>query len=494
MSSEKHEVLQLPMCIEPRRQIAPGRGRRWRQAALVLVVLALAAFALRTGSMGAAPGAEPGLQALDGALGSMVGSLGHLPEDVRVQAGGEVGTLARSIERILREARQVPATMIEPEVAHEITFLADLVQAIATELDALALGAGEREPAAIARLTSAAKASLPRLDAAVGELASKARRAIITIEERPGLVLVTSIDRRIHDGTRAAGIMLFLIGLLVVGFRILGGADGGSDGRGHARKALAASARAAALVLLMAGSFALAIRPELAVALSAQTELLPREDSCQSLAVQREQLQTAQALGTPRLIAAVGERVEDAAGACPGAETAVANDAGRSALRDAATPEVARAGMAGGGAPVSELGRPTQAGEAHATEIPESLRRGSPAGGAPAAAQAGEVEPDDRAARTATVTDEAVAVSAAVPLPPGPAPRMPMPSHPAPREFVTMTEVNYRAGPSRSAPKLGTLADGTSVHMVDHADEWSIVRLGDGRSVYVASVYLERAD
>jgi uncharacterized protein YgiM (DUF1202 family) len=71
---------------------------------------------------------------------------------------------------------------------------------------------------------------------------------------------------------------------------------------------------------------------------------------------------------------------------------------------------------------------------------------------------------------------------------------MPMPAHPAPREFVTTTSLNYRAGPSRSAPKLGTLADGTSVHMVDHADDWSIVRLGDGRSVYVASAYLERAD
>jgi Bacterial SH3 domain len=497
MSSEKREVLQLPMCIEPRRQIVPGRGRRWRKAALMLVVLALAAFALRTGSIGAAPGAEPGLQALDGALGSMVGSLGHLPQDVRVETGGEVGTLARSIERLLRDARQVPATMIEPEMAHEIAFLTDLVRAIATELDALALGAGERHPAAIARLTSAAKASLPRLDAAVGELARKARRAIITIEERPGLVLVTSIDRRIHDGTRAAGIMLFLIGLLVVGFRILGGADGGYDGRGHARRALAASAGAAALVLLMAGSFALAIRPELAVALSAQTELLPREDPCQSLTVQREQLQMAQALGTPRLIVAVGERVEDALGDCPRAGAAVANDAGRPTLRDSAISEVARAEIAGGGAPVSEFGRPMQAGEAHAAEMPESQQRGPSAEGAAAAARTGEAPPlpaNARAAPTTTVTDQAAAVSDAVPLPPGPAPRMPMPSHPAPREFVTTTDVNYRAGPSRSAPKLGTLADGTSVHMVDHAEDWSIVRLGDGRSVYVASVYLERAD
>jgi Bacterial SH3 domain len=511
MSSEPREIVHLPMCIEPRRQVVPGRGGRWRHAAVLLVVLALAAFALRTGSMGAAPGIGPGVEALHDALGSMVSSLERLPQDAGAQVEGEIGTLARSVEDVLLKARQLPAPMVDPAASHEIAFVRDLVRTTTIELDALAFdpAAGEPELAAIHRLSGAARARLAQLDAAVEERAAETRRAIVTIEERPGALLVSSIDRRIHDGARAAGIMLFLIGILVVGLRVLGGTEesGTVEHRLPHRSALASSIGAVALVLFMAGSFTLAIRPELVVAGSAQTEVRAREDACQRLAVEREQLRAAQTLGTARLIAVVEQRVEGAAAACPVAEVAMAgvveSNSGRPLPPQAETSGASPPGAGGaeaGARAGSELSRLIQVGEAHATEMPGNAGqpptgagRAAKVAGADLAAPMAADEVTGRARSTAAA-GEPQATSDAVPLPREPAPRMPMPAHPAPREFVTTTSVNYRAGPSRSAPKLGTLADGTSVHMVDHTAEWSIVRLGDGRSVYVASAYLERAD
>jgi hypothetical protein len=336
MSTALHEARHLPMCIEPRPPAAPGRRWPWRHAAVVLVVLALAAFALRTGSMGAGPAMGLDLPSIGRDIGYMVSALERLRARTGSPVGGEVEMLARSIEDTLAKVRQLPAPMIDLEAAQAIDFLGDLVQTIAAELDAPAFppGAGKLELAAISRLTAAARAHLARLDAAVADRIAQTRRSIITIEERPDALLVSSIDRRIHDGVRAAGIMLFLIGLLVVGFRALSGSRSVAEAeRLGDRMPGAVSPGATALLLVMVGSFALAIRPELVVSPSASAEIRPGEPACQKLAIQREQLRAAEALGSARLIAAVGQRAGDAVGDCPEHERAVARVSGHDVRR-----------------------------------------------------------------------------------------------------------------------------------------------------------------
>jgi hypothetical protein len=506
MSSDVDEARHLPMCIEPARPVARGRGQLWRRAAVLLVVLALAGFALRAGSMSRGPEVGPDLSLIGHDIERMVSTLERLPPRVGSAIASDVKTLARSIEGILVKVGRLPAPMVGPKAAHEIDFLGDLVQTIAAELDALRFDPRAREPelATIQHLTAAARAHLARLDAAVADRIEETRRSIITIEQRPDALLVKSIDRRIHDGVRAAGIMLFLIGLLVVGFRVLSGSRAGAEAEqlGNLMRGTV-SPGASALALVMAGSFALAISPELVVSPSS-AEVRPREAACQDLALQREQLRAAEALGSARLIAVVGQRVRDAVGDCLGEEQAVARVLGHDVQRalppEGEASETSRVETGGAEAEAtvgSELSRLMQAGHAQAAEVLDDPVQ-APADRVVAAGRDASLPRSPAGSTRRQEGDAAVDLRSAtrdpVPLPPEPAPRMPMPSDPAPREFVTTATVNYRAGPSRSAPRLGTLTDGTAVHMVDHARDWSIVRLGEGRSVYVASAYLERAE
>jgi uncharacterized protein YgiM (DUF1202 family) len=59
--------------------------------------------------------------------------------------------------------------------------------------------------------------------------------------------------------------------------------------------------------------------------------------------------------------------------------------------------------------------------------------------------------------------------------------------------YVTTTAVNYRAGPSLDARRLGTFIVGAELEVVSEDDGWAEVRLRDGRAVYVATQFLEQA-
>ena len=62
-----------------------------------------------------------------------------------------------------------------------------------------------------------------------------------------------------------------------------------------------------------------------------------------------------------------------------------------------------------------------------------------------------------------------------------------------PELYVTTSRVNYRAGPSLDAPRLGTFILGAELEVVGEDGGWAEVRLSDGREVYVASEFLKVA-
>jgi hypothetical protein len=67
---------------------------------------------------------------------------------------------------------------------------------------------------------------------------------------------------------------------------------------------------------------------------------------------------------------------------------------------------------------------------------------------------------------------------------------VPVSPNDAPRELVTTAGVNFRAGPSVDAPRLGALPEGSQVRFLGEERGWTHIQLGDGRDAYVASSFL----
>lgn len=475
-------------------------GRRFGHVAALVVVVALSAFALRAAATGPVNGAGADVQALAAGTRAMIAAIGTLPEPAALRIGGDVHALAGSIDQALVKLRQLPAPFPDPEIAHDLRYLRDLVEAATAELELA--GRGEADPLAAAwqaqvdRLASAGKARLAQVDIAADRWIGHMRRSIVTIEERPDALIVTSIDRLAYDGARAAGTALFLIGLLVLGYQLLTVGDGGLGLLGLIRHApLMSSAGVAGVALFMAGSFVLGTDPSALVDLSAHRQVQTREHPCQVLAVENRQLRQAQKLESARLVGLVEERMAGAARTCLGLDS------------DMAAAEVVGVLAARAEQPVTllqarSLSEPAQRAPGQPDgedEMPADLDRAveipqeGPVAEAPGVAAAGveplrlaavqvaEAGPAQAEAANASIPDEAAAGAT------GPIPM------PAPRDFITTTDVNFRAGPSPQADRLGTLPRGTSVRMVSDEGRWSVVRLSDGRAGYVATNFLRPA-
>jgi uncharacterized protein YgiM (DUF1202 family) len=59
------------------------------------------------------------------------------------------------------------------------------------------------------------------------------------------------------------------------------------------------------------------------------------------------------------------------------------------------------------------------------------------------------------------------------------------------RPFRVLTSVNFRAGPGNEFPRIGTLAEGTSVRVFGENKGWLQIRLSNGSQGYVYKKWLQ---
>jgi hypothetical protein len=288
------------------------------------------------------------------------------------------------------------------------------------------------------------------------------------------------------------------------------------------------------------------LRPGTLAALSAEVRQQPQEHPCERLAAQRDRLVAAQQVEHAGLVEATMERMGPAARDCLGlpseAATAEAVEvlAAKTALADGAPRPARPVGVAVAVAephdrasdadamtlPAMPAPTPDEPAAEAASSAPSATPESAaaPPAAEPASADAESADaavpkPEDLVAEVAAITpalgpkpatdaQEAEGSPAPAPEPAaGPADSMPQlkpgdltadpPADGADAAeselYVTTTAVNYRAGPSVDARRLGTFISGAKVAVVDEDEGWSEVRLGDGRQVFVATEFLEPA-
>jgi hypothetical protein len=515
----------------PPRTSRPTRpaGRRWLAwcglAILVAVVLPLAAFTDDL-TRGQTAGGQ-----LRAALEAMGEAMGQLEPSVHNRVGAEVYLMAQSIGRVLRTLELQPVAAADPALAHDLDYLRDVVLATTSVLTA----AGEGRPGSagplvseVERLSDAAAVRLEQIEATLGEYRLRVQGSVIEVEPGPDVVVVRSIDRWLYDGVRYGGVALFLIGLLVLGLRLLALGETELGLLDLWRQApVVTAAGLLTFTLFMGGAALLAAAPGLLVGRSAETVVLTREPPCRILAAQRSDLWTAEETGSKRLVDVVKARMLPSARDCLGLDSdlAAADAAERFAARrpaTAATTVVASAAEANPG-PASMQRLETEIDQllaalrnivpdlaADASPPPEDdtavvaaeEAEGAaepPTEGTAAADTAEEDTAEEDTAEEDTAEEDTAAADTAEEtgadgedigqggefFPVAPDGRS--------RDLVTTTGVNFRAGPSLDAPRLGSLPEGAQVLFLGEERGWTHIELADGRDAYVASSFLRPA-
>jgi hypothetical protein len=486
-------------------------------------------------------------------LEDMAAALNGAPRDVQTALSADLHLMSQAITRALDRLDDRAVPIIDPTLVYDLNFLADIARAATDELQAIgaqddrALDAAHVER--IDALTDAAAARLVEVNLVIDGWTERGRNAVVELDEQGGAVVVRSTDRLVYNGVRFTSIGLLLVGLLVVGLQLLRMSEDRVDSLSLLRETpLLSSLAVIALTAFFAGCVVFSLRPGTLAALSAEVRQQPQEHPCERLAAQRDRLVAAQQVEHAGLVEATMERMGPAARDCLGlpseAATAEAVEvlAAKTALADS-TPQPARpVGVAVAVAephdrasdadamtlpamPAPTPDEPAAVASSAPSATPESAAGQPAAEPASAGAESAEAEstdaavpkPDDLVAEVAAITpalgpkpatDAQEAEGSPAPEPAaGPADSMPqlkpadLTAEPPAAGvdggeselYVTTTAVNYRAGPSVDARRLGTFIAGAQLAVVDEDEGWSEVRLGDGRQVFVATEFLEPA-
>jgi hypothetical protein len=301
---------------------APSAPRWLKWCGLALLALLALPFAASTDDLAASQSADERLRA---AMQGMTEAVGRLEPQVHNRVAADVYLMAQSIGQALRALEAQPVTVAEPGLSHDLDYLRDVVLATTEALEAAAgTSAAAVAPLVgeVERLSDAAAARLERIEATLADWQQRAQGAVIQVDAGPEVVVVRSIDRWLYDAVRYGGVALFLIGLLVLGLRLLALGETELGLLDLLRQAPAVTiAGLAIFTLFMGGAVVLAAAPGLVAGHSAETVVVSREPPCRVLAVQRNDLWAAEAIDSERLVEVIKARMLPTARDCMGLES-----------------------------------------------------------------------------------------------------------------------------------------------------------------------------
>jgi len=504
--------MMLPAVWRPKQTQTRRIDRRWSGLAVAVIAVFLGltgSFALTADDAGVSRETRE----LQAAIATMTTVVNETPDAVQAQTEAEVRVLAQALGRALARIENQPAPIVDPELAQDLTYLADIVGAINNELLATRQAESDRNAASTevaGRVHALVSAAGPRIDAverAIDRWTETTATSVVETSARADAVVINSTDRLLYDFVRYSAVALFLVALLVLGLRLLAlGESGLGLGELFRQAPFMATAGTVAVAAFMVATLVITINPG-TIAGPTRVLVQPRAHPCATLAAQRQNLWDARELGNAHLVEAVKARLRPAGQACLVLESefaaieAVERFVAEPAPETRAPPQPATPAQTATAARSTEIDRlitalqrviaqaPRAADAAEEAPRAESRTVGAetrPVGAqtARAEAQTTAAEPAREVEDNAPPGDEATA---------GPTSSAPLPPGPAPRDLVTTTAVNFRSAPSLDARRIGTLPAGTPVVLLREADGWSAVQLEDGRAVYVASDYLRAA-
>lgn len=468
------------------------------------------------------------------ALDEMAVALNAAPQDTQTAISADLHLMSQAITRALGRLEHGPVPIVDPTLVYDLNLLTDVVMATTAELQSAdpdgGLAADRAE--SIDALADAAAARVVEINLVIDGWTERARNAVVELAEVDGELVVRSTDRLIYNGVRYTSIGLLLVGLLVVGIQLLRMSEDRVDSFALLRETPVLSGLAiTVLTVFFAGCVVFSLHPGVLATLSAEVRQQPQEHPCEQLAEQRDRLIAAQQVRSRGLVEATKARMVPAARDCLGLPTATATAealdllAAKTAVayREPAlpsTPDFAVAAVDDEEEPASTAGRPSPSVNNVLADPTESTELDDPADLAVQlekvqralkkeleqfAPSSGPAPTEDVARPAATPEPEAPADEESVDDSPQPAPSAPETRPavaPAPQTvpdeadaelFVTTTALNYRAGPSLQARRLGTLVPGAQLEVIGEDDDWSKVRLFDGREVFVATQFLQQA-
>ncbi len=249
------------------------------------------------------------------------GTVNKLPDQLKNTIGTSVNLLTNDINKTINKLQNQTVPILNNAIKTDLNHLNDLVNSLSANLNNIIKnGITELDSTLEQRLNQLNVMigdTLGRVDSMVKSWIELTKNSVIDIEEKGSVIVTRLLNKVVYYGIRYISIVLFLLGLLIVGVRLLGFIEKGVTWEQIKLNSLFIRVASVSLItIFLVTSLVLSIKPGSLAYLSGKIHMVSKKDSCKQYNTWKGYLAKAERFTGNHLIAATKKRLDNARKEC----------------------------------------------------------------------------------------------------------------------------------------------------------------------------------
>jgi len=251
------------------------------------------------------------------AISELNATVNKLPDQLKDTIGSNIKLMSDDVNQLLSSIDSQTVPLLNDSMKTQLNHMADLTNALTAHLNEIAkkrVTQIDRDTAArLNQLQAMIHESLGRVQDMIETDIKLTAHSVVVVEQRTDILVAKLMSQGLYDAVRYASIFLFMIGLLLLGLRLMRFLEKHiSFAHIFSHHLILALISFAVIATFLGTALYFSLNPGNLAGLSAKIHHLEEEHPCRRLKIQQDHLNKVKEIGDEGLINATLDRVKEA--------------------------------------------------------------------------------------------------------------------------------------------------------------------------------------
>ena len=251
------------------------------------------------------------------AISELSATVNKLPEQIKDTIGSNIKLMSYNVNKLLSRIDDQTVPLLNDSIKTQLNHMTDLTNALTAHLNEIAKSrvtqVDQDTAARLNQLQSMIHESLGQVQGMIASDIKLTAHSAVVVEQRTDTIVAKLVSQGLYDAVRYASIFLFMIGLLLLGLRLLRFLEKHiSFAHLFSHHLILTLISFAVIATFLGTALYFSLNPANLAGLSARIHHLEKEHPCRRLKINQDHLVKAKEIGDERLITATLDRVKEA--------------------------------------------------------------------------------------------------------------------------------------------------------------------------------------
>lgn len=255
------------------------------------------------------------------AISELSANVNKLPEQIKETIGSNIKLMSDNVNQLLSRIDDQTVPLLNDSMKTQLNHMADLTNALTAHLNEIAKNRvtqiDQDTADRLNQLQSMIHESLGQVQGMIESDIKLTAHSVVVVEQRTDTLVAKLVSQGLYDAVRYASIFLFMIGLLLLGLRLLRFLEKHiSFAHLFSHHLILSLISFAVIAAFLGTTLYFSLNPANLAGLSARIHHLEKEHPCARLKIQQGHLEKAKEIGDEGLIAATLDRIKESYKEC----------------------------------------------------------------------------------------------------------------------------------------------------------------------------------